>query len=185
MTRRIAIGIDQGGMTGIAAYGDNGFEYAHQDEERPALLDLFVTLQSYRRAGVEIVGVAVEAPYVGANARSSISVAESGGRAMAMLWVCGIDEKPWRPGATEWRKALGFQLREEGIENGKRFNRPRKRDQLEADARKMAEGISGTKYNKAHTHEAEALLIAKATWMRWHSRREMAGREMAAGPRER
>ena len=172
--RRLVLGIDQGAVTGVAAWGDNGYEFSFQDEERPALIQLLKVLHAYnrQRGEIDVVDAAVEAPFVGKGFGSSLTVAESAGKVTTILWLGGYDRAPWRPMASEWRKLLHFDTRRIEQVDGKAKNVAAKREDLEDQARRHADALTRCKvpFPKSKTHEAEALCIAKAAWLRWEAR---------------
>ncbi len=175
--RRVAIGVDPGVTTGVACFGSDGLEFSYQDDERTALLRLLGYLKTYREAGpdnVQVVAAAVEAPFAGKNVRSSLSVAASGGRAETVMWLGGIEQTPRRPMPSEWRSEIGMQMRRTVLEDGKPKSVRCDREDLEAQGRKIAGEITRRVFTKSGTHEAEAILIAKAEFMLFISRRAMA-----------
>lgn len=158
----VCIGIDPGGISGVAVVGMSSVLDAWQGETDEAVVKAVRWARARRDY---VLTIAIEAPHIammkrpGAqvatplNPQSSLSVAWDGGQFRGAMLVAGIQmHRIWVPQPSEWRK--------EAHVSG------RKREEQEASARVLAGAMTGVHYTKATTHTAEAILIAQAALQR-------------------
>lgn len=159
MSDAVVVAWDPGAVTAVAAWGHAGLLFSFQDEERHALRTGITFMHTHRE---RIVGWTVEALFVGVNARSSLSVAESAGRICGAAWAAGIALVPWRPLSSEWRRDAGLPVGKRGT-----------REVAEKEARDRASLLLDRTLPRSQTHLAEAIVMAETTWRRHWSRETM------------
>lgn len=158
----IAVGVDPGGMTGLAIVSRTDVLLCTQGLTSDMLREV---VRWYRSRAGEVVAVGIESAHVAMikrpgneqatplNAQSSLSVAHNAGRIDGALEAAGMPRRIlWQPQPSEWRKLAGVV--------------GRKREDAEADARARASRMMPKVFTKAETHSAEALLIACAALSR-------------------
>lgn len=155
----VVVAFDPGAVAAVAGWGHKGLLFSSQGEERAVMRDGVRWMHQHRG---ELVAWCVEALFVGVNARSSLSVAESAGRIIGAAWAAGVSLEPWRPLPSEWR-------REAGLPVGKRGTR----EVAEAEARERVGLLLGRNVTRSQTHLAEAVVMAETTWKRHWSREAM------------
>lgn len=159
MADAVVVAWDPGVVTAVAAWSHTGLLYGLQDSEEQALRAGIMWMRSRRH---DVVAWTVEALFVGPNARSSLSVAESAGRICGAAWACGFTVDPWRPLPSEWRRDAGLPVGKRGT-----------REVAEKEARDRASLLLNRTLPKNETHLAEAIVMAEVTWKRHWSREAM------------
>lgn len=165
---KLAIGVDPGGMTGLSIVSRTEVLLCAQGLTADMLREV---VQRYRARRDDVVAVAIEDAHVamrkgkgGAvvplNAQSSLSVAHDGGRIRGALEAAGMSPSLlWMPQPSAWRKLAGVV--------------GRKREEMEADARRRAALMLPRTFSVAETHAAESLLIACAALSRFAHEAEL------------
>lgn len=164
----IIVAFDPGVTTGFAAWGEDGLITSSQGSIIGTLRTWTPWLKKNRPAMI-----AVEAAFVGVNARSSLMVADSGGFIEGWLSCAGLASEVTRPMPAHWRKVIGIAPTKEG-EGFTKAGKPRRvkrlRPELEADAIAFANAHSDRRLTAGTVHEAEAICIASAGWEQWVSK---------------
>ena len=152
---RLVLGIDGGGLTGAALWGVDGPVWHTQG----APWDVAHAI-ACRRNLPHVSLVVLEGIFVSPKSVSgALATAHKAGLVQGALAFTGIPRAvlsdPWRPPATEWRKALGWQ----------RMSSPVAKNHARAHAG-VVTGQPDWFRTKRSSNEAEAICMAEAGWCR-------------------
>jgi len=157
---------------GFALFSDGEYQWSMQGTSMSVFKEVWSTLRG------ENVLYVCEDIFVGKGPRSSISLAKSAGEIRGAMRATGVMTGGWywEPMSGDWRKIVGFSSRQPAEDNPSKTRRTSAGEYMEMSC-ELAKRLTGTTFSKKREHEADAVCIAYAGWLRWQ--------ELQRGPRQR